>query len=78
MPSEHQSEAAKQPAAKPREADERDAEIADLKHKLAQARAERDLASLTLQRYQEPDREQLRAAYARQLAGQGEAVSDDG
>lgn len=56
---------------KTRKADERDAEIADLKQKLAEAKADAHLATLTLQRYQEFDREQLVKSYAGQLEQDG-------
>ncbi len=53
---------------KPRKADERDAEIADLKRQLAESRASEHLARLTLQRYQEPERIRLVEAYEQQLS----------
>ncbi len=58
---------------KPRKADERDAEIADLKRQLAEARASEHIARLTLQRYQEPERVRLIEAYAGQLEQDGPA-----
>ncbi len=56
---------------KPRKADERDAEIAKLKRQLAEARADAALERLTLQRYQEPDRQHLEQAHAQQLEQDG-------